>query len=137
MPVNVLQWRAGIVNFYKCTHTLFKIKCNSSLNLDLNKILTIFFYSLFSKILIIQHVDIESNPGPSKKYRTLYCCHLNVNSISAHKTIKKSLIETYNSNHRYRADHPNNVKKGGVCIYYKESIAVQVIDISYLSECIL
>ena len=166
MPVNVMQWHAGIGNFYKCTHPLFKIKCNSSLNLDLNKILTIFFYSLFSKFLFIQRGDIESNPGPSKKYRTLNCCHWNVNSISAHKTIKKSLIEAYNSNHRYdficisetyldssvpaddkelamedynliRADHPNNVKKGGVCIYYKESIAVQVIDISYLSECIL
>ena len=76
------------------------------------------------------------------------------------------MIEAYNSNHRYdficisetyldssvpaddkelamegynliRADHPNNVKKDGVCICYKESIAVQVIDISYLSECIL
>ena len=111
--------------------------------------MTIFFYSLFSKFLIIQHGDIESNPGPSKKYKTLNCCHWNVNSISAHKMIKKSLIEAYNSNHRYdfmcisetyldssvpadgkelamegynliRADHPNNVKKGGVCIYYKE-----------------
>ena len=28
-------------------------------------------------------------------------------------------------------------KKGGVCIYYNESIAVQVIDIDYLSECLL
>ena len=97
---NVLQWCAGIGIFYKCTHPLFKIKCNSSLNLDLNKILTIFFYSLFSKFLIIQHGDIESNPGPSKKYRTLNSCHWNGNSISAHKTIKKSLIEAYNSNHR-------------------------------------
>ena len=63
--------------------------------------------------------------------------------------IKKSLIEAYNSNHKYdficvsetyldssvsdddkelamkrqnftRADHPSNVRKGGVGIYYKE-----------------
>ena len=80
--------------------------------------------------------------------------------------IKKSLIEAYNSNHKYDficvsetyldssvsdddkelamegyncipADHPGNVKKGGAGIYYKESIAVQIIDINFLSECTL
>ena len=30
------------------------------------------------------------------------------------------------------ADHPNNVKQGGVCIYYKKSLPVTVINISYL-----
>ena len=91
-------------------------------------------------MLIMQHGDIESNPGPSKKHRPLTCCHWNVNSLTAHKMIKKSLIEAYNSNHKYdficisetyldssvsdydkelamegynfiRADHPSNVKK--------------------------
>ena len=76
------------------------------------------------------------------------------------------MIEAYNSNHKYdficisetyldssvsdddkelamkgynfiRADHPSNVKKGGVGIYYKESIAVQIININFLSECLL
>ena len=138
MPVNVLQWRASIGNFYKCTHPLFKIKCSLLLKLDIRKILTIFFYSIFSRMLIMQHGDIESNPGPSKKHRPLTCCHWNVNSLIAHKMIKKSLIEAYNSNHKYdfvrisenyldssvsdddkelamegynliRADHPSNV----------------------------
>ena len=73
------------------------------------------------------------------------------------------MIEAYNSNHKYDficisetyldssvsdddkeldmegynficADHPSNVKKGGVGVYYKESIAVQVININFLSE---
>ena len=35
------------------------------------------------------------------------------------------------------ADHPSNVKKGGVGIYYNQSIAVQVININFLSECLL
>ena len=91
MPVNVLQWRASIGNFYKCTHPLFKIKCSLLLKLDIRKILTIF----------MQHGDIEFNPGPSKKHRPLTCCHWNVNSLTAHKMIKKSLIEAYNSNHKY------------------------------------
>ena len=62
MPVNVLQWRAGIGNFYECTHLLFKIKCSLLLKLDVRKILTIFFFSIFSKMLIMQHGYIESNP---------------------------------------------------------------------------
>ena len=33
-----------------------------------------------------------------------------------------------------RADHPNNVKRGGVCIYYKESLPVMVINSPYLQE---
>ena len=35
------------------------------------------------------------------------------------------------------ADHPSNVKKGGVGIYYKESIADHIININFLSECLL
>ena len=79
--------------------------------------------------------------------------------------IKKSLIEAYNSNHKYdficisgtyldssvsdddeelamegynviHADHPSNVRKG-FGIYYEESIAVQIININFLSECLL
>ena len=36
-----------------------------------------------------------------------------------------------------RADHPNNVKRGGVCIYYKESLPVRVISLPYLQEALL
>ena len=33
-----------------------------------------------------------------------------------------------------RVDHPNNIKRGGVCIYYKGSFPVQVISLPYLKE---
>ena len=36
-----------------------------------------------------------------------------------------------------RADHPNYVKRGGVCIYYRESLPVRVISIPYLKEAVL
>ena len=139
MPVNVLQWHAGIRNFHKCTHPLFKIKCSLLLKSDIRKILTVFFYSIFSRMLTMQHGDIESNPGPSKKHRPLTCCHWTVNSLTAHKMLKKSLMEAYNDDHKYdiiyisetyldssvsdddkefamagynliHADHPSNVK---------------------------
>ena len=72
MSVNVLQWRAGIGNF---AHSLFLKKSNLLLKLDIRKILTIFFYSILSRMLIMQHGDIESNPAPSKKRRPFTCCH--------------------------------------------------------------
>ena len=42
-------------------------------------------------------------------------------------TIPDSLFEIDGYN-LVRADHPNNIKKGGVCIYYKESLPVRVIS---------
>ena len=36
-----------------------------------------------------------------------------------------------------RADHLNNIKIGGVCIYYKESLPVRVISLPYFKEALL
>ena len=36
-----------------------------------------------------------------------------------------------------RTDHSNNVKRGGVCIYFKESLPVRVINLPYLQEALL
>ena len=35
-----------------------------------------------------------------------------------------------------RVDHPSSTKRGGVCIYYKHSLAFKLLDICYLEECI-
>ena len=35
-----------------------------------------------------------------------------------------------------REDHPNNVKRGGVCAYVKESLPAHNFSNSYLSECL-
>ena len=43
-------------------------------------------------------------------------------------------IEGYNL---VRADHPNNIKRGGVCIYYKESLPVPIISLPFLNEALL
>ena len=34
-----------------------------------------------------------------------------------------------------RADLPLNSKRGGVCIYYKNCLPLQNINVNYLSEC--
>ena len=35
------------------------------------------------------------------------------------------------------ADHPDNVKKGGVCLYFKENLTLKVIDNSFIGQCII
>ena len=36
----------------------------------------------------------------------------------------------------YRAVHPYNVKRGEICIYYKNLLSLKVTNIQYLKECI-
>ena len=36
-----------------------------------------------------------------------------------------------------RADHPDNIKRGGICIYYRESLPVEIINQHYLKEALL
>ena len=36
-----------------------------------------------------------------------------------------------------RADHPDNIKRGGVCIYYKDFLPVRVIITPYFKEALL
>ena len=36
-----------------------------------------------------------------------------------------------------RSDYPSNSRRGGVCIYYKQSLDPKMLDIKYLQECIV
>ena len=36
----------------------------------------------------------------------------------------------------FRADHPSNTKRGGVCIYYRNSLPLKILGSQYLKECI-
>ena len=55
------------------------------------------------------------------------------------------LTETYldwtvDPNNGYKllgADHPDNVKRGGVCLYYRENLTIQLVDTPYIEQCIL
>ena len=110
--------------------------------------------------------DIKENPGPkANSCDCLAICHWNLNSICAHNFIKLSLLCAYISINKIdiiclsetyldssipsdddnlelpgynlvRADNPTNTKRGGVCIYYHNSLPLKVIDIQFLNECI-
>ena len=118
-------------------------------------------------MLLLCNGDVESNPRPKKnKEFSFSCCHWNVNSLLAHDCAKVTSLEAYNSVFKYdficisetylcstissennnlnisghnliRADRPSNSKRGGVCIYHKESPVVQTLNNIGLPECLV
>ena len=116
-------------------------------------------------LLLQYHGDIGLNPGPQKlKPKSLLVCHWNLNSLSAHNFSKLTQLKLYISMYKHdficlletyldstipdslleidgynlvRTDHANNIKRGGVCIYYKESLPVPVISLPYFKEALL
>ena len=123
--------------------------------------------SLESHSLLLLHGGIELNPrSRNSKNHFPSFCHWNFNSLPAHNFAELLLLKAYNAIYKYgficlsetyldslipsghvcldlegyklfRTDHPNNVKPGGVCIYYKESLPVRVINLTYLQEALL
>ena len=110
--------------------------------------------------------DIKVNPGPKLDYsRNFTICYWNLNSITAHNFSKINLLKAHLTIHEndivcltetyldfsspvsdknlviqgynlVRYDHPTNSKRGGVCIYYKDSLTLKIINIQYLQESI-
>ena len=110
---------------------------------------------------------IEENPGPIRNSNQSFSiCHWNLNSITAHNYFTIALLRAYISLHNFdivcisetyldsttalddknleiagynllSADHASNSKRGGVCVYYKGSLALRLIDVHYLQECLI
>ena len=110
--------------------------------------------------------DIELNPGPKRDINQCFSvCHWNLNSVASHNFSKIQSLIAYNCIHNFdiiclsesylnceilssdsnlqipcydfaRMDHPSYTKLGGVCLYYKCSLLLKVINVSYLQECI-
>ena len=103
-------------------------------------------------ILTKRSGDIEQNPRPkSNSCQSFSICYWNFNSISTHNFIKISLLKPYIATYKldviclsetyldssisneddnleipghdlFRADHPSNAKRAGVCICYRNSL---------------
>ena len=67
------------------------------------------------------------------KYDFISICETYLDS-SLRTDDRETLINDYNLN---RADHSSHNKRGSVCIYYRESLAVQLVETNYLSKCLL
>ena len=122
-------------------------------------------YTLHAQWLVFRTIllsgDIETNPGPD----TLNFCTWNLNSITAHDFLRVSLMEAYNSVYNYdligivethldstideerlaldgysfhKENHPQNVKRGGVGLYVKDSLpSKNRPDLVTLPECVV
>ena len=127
--------------------------------------LLILFFFLLKSLLLLLSGDVEKNPGP-KSHSNLKVCHYNLNSLASHNFAKVSSLKAYNAVHRYdiicisetfldtsissndpslvldgytiiRADNPMDLKKGGVCIYFKQTLPLNVLNITQLKECLV
>ena len=123
--------------------------------------LTHFFVNTSNNVMVILN---QIQDKKKQKTSSLSVCHWNLNSLPAHSFTKLTQLKAYNSIYKYdficlsetyldsstpdnlieiegckliRADHPDNIKGGGVCIYYKESLPLLVINTPYLKEALL
>ena len=116
------------------------------------------FQHVITLKLLLRSGDIESNPGPKSKH-SLSICHFNINSLSAHNFAKLSSLKAFNSVHNFdiiclsesfldssfpsnnpdlalsgyklvRADHPLDIKRGGVCLYNRETLPLKISNIT-------
>ena len=108
--------------------------------------------------------DTEENPGPQyNSCQSFFVFHWNLNSICAYNFVKLSLLRAYiavnqcdilsqkvfldigifsddvNSDipgyNLVKANHPAKAKCG-VCIYFRKSLPLSILDIHFLHECI-
>ena len=122
------------------------------------------YYLRWCSSLILLSGDIKTNPGPSS-WQCFSVCHWNLDSITAQNFAKLSLLTAYNLVHSFDinclsetyfnsetlpndtrlelpgynlflSDHPSNNKRGGVCVYYKSTLPLRILNISNLDECI-
>ena len=128
--------------------------------------LTIMFFINNFKHLLLLSGDIEVNRGP-KRSSNIKFCQWNLNGLAAHDFIKVPLIEAFITTSNFdivclsemfldstipdddvniqvngysllKADHPNNIKRGGACIYFKESFPlIRRNDLTNLKDCLV
>ena len=125
-----------------------------------------YFINNFKHLLLLLSGDIETNPCP-KRSSNIKFCHWNLNGLAAHDFIKVPLVEAFITSNNFdlvclsetfldstipnddvnmqingysllRADHPNDIKCGGVCMYFKESLPlIKRNDLSNIKDCIV
>ena len=59
--------------------------------------------------------------------------NLDTTTPTDYEKLQISLITRYTL---IRSDHTSSTKRGGVCIYYRSSLPLRVINIGYLHECL-
>ena len=116
-------------------------------------------------LVLSNDVELNPGPKKDSSNDNFSITHWNLNSIGAKNFVKLSELEVYNTMHGYdliclsetwldliisidfndlslkgynlhRIDDPDNAKKGGVCVYYKETLATHFLH-TKLDQCIV
>ena len=109
MTVNLVQWR-GVIRNFNCSSSAVSYQvCNLTKN-----------FAFIFKVLF-------------------YCWHYFESAFLFLSTLVYLFIilQCHWDIEDVRADNPDNIKKGGVCIYYRESLPVQVISLPCFKEALL
>ena len=116
-------------------------------------------------LFVCGDVEFNPGPKKRNSCYSFSICHWYLNSITSHNFAKVNLLQAYNAIHDFdmislsksyldstvssdndniyirdyklvRADHPGSIKRGGVCVYFKESLPVSCLPNPYLKECL-
>ena len=165
MPVSVVLWSVGI-GIFNFRFFLKLNKANFQLNSNGMEVSYFFIFCVLIVVIICGDVEFNSGPKEDKSCDNFSLCHWNLNSIAVHDFSNLSLLEAYNSHHMYdticlsktyldssvpyddprlnlsgyklvRADNLSNNKRGGVGIYFKETLAIRPVPTNSLKECLL
>ena len=128
--------------------------------------LTIMFFINNFKHLLLLSGDLEVNRG-RKRSSNIKFCQWNLNGLAAHDFIKVPLIKAFITTSNFdivclsemfldstipdddvniqvngysllKANHPNNIKRGRACIYFKESFPlIKRNDLINLKDCLV
>ena len=149
MPISNMQWRVEIGIFNATFKARYFKKKSLRVATPVFCFLSFGFRFLFILLILFVCGNVELNPIP-KNRNSCYnfsICHWNLNSITAHNFAKVNLLRAYNAIHDFDMiclsdsyldstvssdnDHPGNIKRGGMCVYFKESLPLKNFCLCY------
>ena len=158
IPISIMQWRVeiGIFNIRFCIRC--KSNALGSLTPLLSTIAETSITLLTIFLLFCGDVKLNPGPTKKRNFWFNFSiCHWNLNNLTSHNCEKVNLLEAYNAVNKFdivclsesfldssvltennnlkinvykmvRADHPNNVKRGGVCVLMLGKLCLFVIS---------
>ena len=123
-----------------------------------------FVFLCFFEMLLLLSSDIETQPGPNFNAGSFSFCNWNINTLSKNDFQRVSFLEAHNSIFKYdiislcetslnhvtkvpanilkgyqffSLNHPSGDKKGGVGIFYKETLPLKIRDDLSFEECMV
>ena len=158
MPISIMQWRVEIGMFFKKSKVRYRDRILLPTLRPLFSCSSVFRFAFIMLILLTcSAIESNPGPRRCDSCNNFSICHWNLNSMTAYNFEKINLLEAYNTINKfdvicllesyldssiaydkddlnikgynlYSTDHPNNVKRGGVCVSIRESLPVRCLS---------